>query len=251
MGTSEKLLAVFGLFTLEDPQWTVEAAATRLDLAPSTAYRFFRSLSEAGLISAFAPGRYVLGPAIVQLDRQTRLLDPLIKVAQPVMQRVVRELGVPGVLLLCRLFRKQVMCIHQEFVDRPSSTVSYERGRPMPLYRGAASKAILANLPARSVRAFYEAHGEAMIAAGFASDWNTVKIALRRLRSNRIVVTAGELDPGMTGIAAPLHGPDGAVDASLGFVLPDDESDPERLKLICAALLSAAQAIDRQRAAMR
>ena len=250
MSTSDKLLAVFGLFTLEEPEWTVEAAAERLELALSTTYRFFKSLSDAGLISGFGPGRYVLGPAIVQLDRQTRLLDPLIRVAQPVMRRIVDDLRVPGVLLLCRLFRKQVMCIHQEFVDRPSSTISYERGRPMPLYRGAASKAILAHLPARSVRAFYDAHRVEMLQAGFAQDWDALKMSLRRIRGARVCVTGGELDPGMTGIATPLRNASGAVDASLGFVLPDDICGPARLALISKALERGAESIDADLARM-
>ncbi len=213
-------------------------------LTMSTTYRFFKSLTHAGLISTVSPGRYVLGPAIVQLDRQTRLLDPLIRVAQPIMQGVVGDLRLPGVLLLCRLFRKQVMCIHQEFVERPTSAVSYERGRPMPLYRGAASKVILANLPARSVRAFYDANQADMAAAGFGPDWNAVKAALRRLRNARVCVTAGELDAGMTGIGVPLHNAAGAVDASLGFVLPDELSNPQRLELISAALDAAARKFD-------
>jgi DNA-binding IclR family transcriptional regulator len=244
VSTSDKLLAVFGLFTLDEPEWTVDAAAERLALASSTAYRFFKSLSDVGLISAFATGRYVLGPAIVQLDRQTRLLDPLIKVAQPIMQAVVAEIRVPGVLLLCRLFRNQVMCIHQEFLDRPSSVISYERGRPMALYRGAASKAILAHLPARFVRGFHEAHRAEMSAAGFAPDWEGVKATLRRLRSNRVCVTAGELDAGMTGIAAPLHNAEGAVDASLGFVMPDSDEGSGQVARVSAALSSAATEID-------
>lgn len=244
VSTSDRLLAVFGLFTLEEPQWTVEAAADRLELGMSTAYRFFKSLSDAGLITPFVPGRYVLGPAIVQLDRQTRLLDPLIRVAQPVMQRIVVELEVPGVLLLCRLFRKQVMCIHQEYVDRPLSAVSYERGRPMPLYRGAASKAILANLPARTVRAVHDAHHRDMAAAGFPADWTAVKGVLRSLRTGRVCVTAGELDAGMTGIAAPLYNPTGSVDASLGFVLPDSQSGASRVAAISKALDAAARDID-------
>lgn len=36
MSTSDKLLALFGLFTLEEHEWTVEAAAERLGLAMSS-----------------------------------------------------------------------------------------------------------------------------------------------------------------------------------------------------------------------
>ena len=59
--TSDKLLAVFGLFTLEEPEWTAEAAAERLGLAMSTTYRFFKSLTHAGLISTVSPGQVCPG----------------------------------------------------------------------------------------------------------------------------------------------------------------------------------------------
>ena len=118
----------------------------------------------------------------------------------------------------------------------------------MPLYRGAASKAILANMKARTVRALYEAHGAEMVEAGFAPDWEGVKGSLRRIRSTRICVTYGELDPGMTGIAAPLRNAAGLVDASLGFVLPDSDCSRHRLTLISEAMAAGADEIDLQMA---
>ena len=45
--------------------------------------------------------------------------------------------------MLCRLYRNQVMCVHQETTPVPPDfAIGYERGRPLPLYRGAASKII-------------------------------------------------------------------------------------------------------------
>jgi DNA-binding IclR family transcriptional regulator len=44
-------------------------AAGALNLAISTAYRYFRSLTQAGLLVPHTTGRYLLGPAIIQYDR--------------------------------------------------------------------------------------------------------------------------------------------------------------------------------------
>src|SRR4051812_39843863 len=114
MTTADRMLSVLGLFTLEHSEWTVEDAARELDLTLSTAYRYFRSLTAAGMLIALSTGRYVLGPAIIQYDRQIRLQDPLITAAQPVMKDLTEALPVDAVVLLCRLFRDQVMCVHQE-----------------------------------------------------------------------------------------------------------------------------------------
>ncbi|MCK8786089.1 helix-turn-helix domain-containing protein [Roseomonas sp. NAR14] len=243
MNTSDKLLSILGLFTIETPEWTVEAAAKHMGLGVSTTYRFFRSLSASGLIVAFTAGRYVLGPAIVQLDRQIRLLDPLIKTARPIMQRLASEIEVPGVLLLCRLYRDQVMCVHQEYSGNLDRVISYERGRLMPLHRGAASKAILAHMPARFVRAFHRDHADDMQAVSLGRDWNEVKQSLRRLRTADATVTHAELDPGVTGIAVPLFAPDGGVVGSLGFVLPDPDGRSQAVPALSDRLQTAGRTI--------
>jgi len=246
MNTSDKLLATLALFTTEEPEWTVEDAASRLDLSVSTTYRYFRSLNDAGLIVAPATGRYVLGPAIVQLDRQVRLRDPLIKAARPIMRELAERCAVPAMFLLCRLYRNQVMCVHQEqggtLLD---SDVAYERGRLLTLHRGAASKIILAGLPARFVRGYQGRNREDMAAVGFGPDWEEVKRSLRQLRSAGISVTYGELDPGMLGIAAPLFDPAGNVMGSLGKVVEDNAETTQALPQLKDDIREAAERITR------
>ncbi|WP_037225551.1 IclR family transcriptional regulator [Roseomonas gilardii] len=227
MNTSDRLLSALALFTLAEPEWTVEDASRRLGLALSTTYRYFRSLNDVGLITAFAAGRYVLGPAIIALDRQTRLLDPLIRTATPIMRRVVHEMPEPCVLLLCRLFRDKVMCVHHEPQDRPDWAVSYERGRPMPLHRGAAGRVVLANLPARFVRTYHQSNRADMNVLRLGACWDEVKRTLGASRRAGFVVTRAELDPGVISVGVPVSGPDGEVIGSLALVLregPDAEA---------------------------
>lgn len=243
MTTSDRVLGVLGLFTLEEPEWTVEDAAARLDLAVSTAYRYFRSLSKAGLIVALATGRYVLGPAIIQYDRQIRLQDPLTTAAQPIMKRLTGELPPHTITMLCRLFRSQVMCVHKEPAERPDFAISYERGRPMPLFRGAASKSILANMPLRAVKAHFQAHQAKFAQANLGRTWDEVKERLRELRSAGVSVTQGELDPGKCGIAVPVFETAGVVIGSLSVVLPAQHLDPRLLSEITQLLRAATEEV--------
>ena len=219
MSTSDRLLRVLGLFSIERPQWSVEEAAAELGLAVSTAYRYVRTLCEADLLTSFANGRYVLGPAIIKFDRQMRLLDPLISVSAPVMKQLAPILPANCLLLLCRLYRDQVMCVHQEYAVMPTFAVSYERGRPMPLSRGAASKVILANMPGRFLKAFHARHAEEL-RERLGADYPEVRGRLREIRSQGVHVTQSELDPGMMGIAAPLFEPGGSVVGSISIVMP-------------------------------
>ena len=244
MSTADKFVSTLGLFTYEQPEWTVEAAARELGLGLSTTYRYFRTLADAGLIVAFSAGRYVLGPASTQLDRQTRLLDPLISAAKPAMRKLLRALDSRGVLLLCRLYRDQVMCVHQEAARPHEMAVSYERGKLMPLHRGAASKIVLAQLPARFVRSFHERHAADMAAVSLGESWDEVKRSMRKLRTAGFAITHAELDAGATGIAAPLFEPGGTVVGSLGVVLSQADLAGRDQEGIASMIKSAANSID-------
>ena len=249
MSTSDRLLGVLRPFTFERPQWTVESAAAELGLAVSTAYRYFRSLCDAGIVGTFASGRYVLGPAIIQYDRQLRLLDPLISVAAPIMQELTPLLPPNCLVLLCRLYGEQVMCVHQESAKAPMFAVSYERGRPMPLSRGSASKVILANMPPRFLKAFHARHAEEM-SERLGGDLRQVRATLRQIRAAGVHVTQSELAPGMMGIAAPLFEPAGAVVGSISIVLPASGAAPELIERASELMRAAASRIGEDLAAL-
>jgi len=244
VNTANRVLAVLNLFTVEKPEWTVEEAAKEIGASVSTAYRYFRDLSNVGLLDPSPSSKYVLGPAVIENDRKIRLTDPLIKVGRPAMQRLVTRSGSAGVALLCRIYRNRVMCVHQEAVVLPENTVGYERGRPMPMFRGASSKVILANLPSRTARWFFEKYADEIAAGGLGSDWETIKLNLRRIRKAGLHITHGEVDSGRVGIAAPVFGPDRNVIGSVTMAIPDSEATPQFIANISALVQAAAREID-------
>jgi DNA-binding IclR family transcriptional regulator len=242
--SGDRLLAVLQLFTPERPEWTVEVAAKEIGVSVSTAYRYFRSLCKVGLLDPFANGRYVLGPAIIEYDRQIRLDDPLIRIGRPVMQRLIAQTGSAGVALLCRVYRNRVMCVHQEAKEVQDSEVSYERGRPMPMFRGATSKIIFAHLSARSARWFFAKYADEIAAAGIGADWDSVKTSLRRIRTAGVSITRGEVDKGRVGIASPVFDPGGKVLGSVGLALPQAEASAIFIANATASVQAAARDIN-------
>lgn len=164
-------------------------------------------------------GRYTIGPAVIELDRLMRRFDPLIQEARAPLRELVQTVGGDATGLLCRIFRLKVMCVDQYAGTAGDFAISYERGRPMPLARGAASKVILANLTGRQLRRFYDADAEEIAAAGLGRDWDSFKGHVRRLRKRGIVITVGELDAGMMGLSAPVFDADGLVLGSIGLVV--------------------------------
>lgn len=201
MASADRILEIVGLFTPSRPAWSATEAAVALKISRASAYRYLGQLEDAGFVEPVAGHRYALGPRIVELDRQIRLADPLVQASADEMIKLARETG--GIALLCRLHKDRVLCIHQERGPRAPRFVSYERGRAMPLHRGATSKVILAFLPKK----------ERDLAARVDA-----KI-LETIRRERLCVAYGEVDPGACGVAVPLEeGP--RVVASLSVVLP-------------------------------
>lgn len=222
MATVDRALGILRLFTGENSEWTVEAAARELGLSQSTAYQYFRSLVDAGLLSTYRTGLYVIGPAIIELDRQTRRNDPLIQAARGEMERLSATLaGQDDVVLLCRLYKLTVMCVDQQAPAAPRQAVSYERGRPMPLDRGAASKVILAHLPPRVLRRYFDQNH----ADGTSEAWADFRRPLRGIRRAGLCITHGELDEGRVGLSAPVFAAEGEVVGSIGLVLSESSLD--------------------------
>ncbi len=93
----------------------------------------------------------------------------------------------------------------------------------MPLYRGSASKIILAHLPLRWLRRQYQQEREAIATAGLGEEWQIFRSHLRKLRHNEVCVTQGEIDPGRIGISAPVFGAEDEILGSIGLVVSADD----------------------------
>lgn len=245
LATVDRALGVLRLFAGDQSEWTVEAAARELGLSQSTAYQYFRSLVDGGLLSTYKTGLYVVGPAIIELDRQTRLREPLILASRKEMDRLATGLGGDDVVLLCRLYKLTVMCIDQRAPAVPSQTVSYERGRPMPLEKGAASKVILAHLQPRVLRRYYDQS----YPRGVSPTWAEFRQPLKGIRRAGLSITHGELDEGRVGISSPVFTDEGEVIGSIGLVLSESSlAKGEVTSAVQESVIAAGHAVS---AAMR
>jgi DNA-binding IclR family transcriptional regulator len=245
-----RTLRVLGLFTVEQPVLSVDGLVQRLQASRASVYRDVQELVQAGLLEKVDARGYALGARIVELDRQIRLGDPLLHAAGPLPQQLARESG--GTVLLCRLHARTVLCILEVSGSAPGLAVSYERGRAMPLYRGATSKILLAHLPAARLRPLLELDAEALQRAGLPQTLAELQQVLAPMRAQGHVVTRGEVDALAVGLAVPLL--DGArLLGSLSVVLPaarcSASSERRTLSLLksCARRIEARLETDRRR----
>jgi DNA-binding IclR family transcriptional regulator len=237
MAGLQRYMAALRLFNEAQPTWTVPDMADALGAPQSTVYRTIRDLLAEGLVEASTDARYRLGPAFIEFDRLTRLTDPLLRAGAHVLEQTVTQAGLPCVGLLSRLYADEVMCIADRASGDARFLPSYERGRPMPLTQGATSKVILARLPARRLAKLLAHAGKAQDAA--------LKRELATVRRQGFLVSRGEIDAGLAGLAAPIVCEDAGLVASLSLVVEAERLDAFSESRLVLMLVSAGAMIER------
>jgi DNA-binding IclR family transcriptional regulator len=121
--------------------------------------------------------------------------------------------------------------------------VSYERGRAMPLYRGATSKIILAYLPQPQLKQLWTTERKTLVAAGLPDDFTQLGKALRAIREVGHCITEGEVDPDAVGFAVALRDGEHLL-GSLSVVMPAAALTAPLRKTTLTRLQSAAGRIE-------
>jgi DNA-binding IclR family transcriptional regulator len=208
---TDRVLGILDLFTEAEPLWTAEALMQRLGAPRSTLYRHLRALIATGFVVQAGGGAFALGPRIIELDRQIRIADPLLRIAPPIMS--AQRQAVAGTQLLCRFYGSRVLSIHEDRGD-PRIETSFDRGRTFPLFRGAASRSILAHLPQAQQQRLFLHHAGDIAAAGFGKTWPEFRDGLKAIRQRGYAVVS-DIDPEVIGVSAPIFAAPKVVTASL------------------------------------
>ena len=216
-----------------------EELLSRLGFTRSTLYRYLKTLGDSGLLTSIPSAGYVLGPRVAELDFAMRGHDPLILAARDLMGDLARS--TPGIALLCRRYRERVLCVHQERAEATFES-TYERGKPRPLLKGAASVVILASMSAGAVARLYAREPESFAEARLGTSLEAVRASLRRIRRRGWEASEGRLTPDVTGIAAPVFDRSGVL-GSLSVTLGRTGLLEPELRRIATAVVAAAQKV--------
>lgn len=233
-----RMLGLLDLFTPSVSVRPVADLVNYLGTSRSTSYRYIKALQDAGLIEAVANGGYVLGPRIVEFDRQIRMSDPLYKAGGRVLPTLVEQTGHSA--LLCALYADSVMCIREQLVEG-SPMVIFSRGQRRPLFAGAASKIVIPYLPPHRLRSIFKQHPRDIAIAGLGTDWQSFRDRLAAIRKDGYLVSYGEFNPGVFGISAPVFNAEDLVVGSLGIAGSEAQLDKKKLASYCEAVVAAAK----------
>ncbi|BDB27846.1 IclR family transcriptional regulator [Cupriavidus sp. P-10] len=237
----ERMLGLLDLFTHSAPVRPVTDLVSYLGTSRSTSYRYIKALHAAGLIEAVANGKYVLGPRIVEFDRQIRMSDPLYKGGGHVLHSLMKLTGHSA--LLCGLYSDSVMCIREELAENSPPNL-FSRGQRRPLFSGAASKVILPYLPPHRLRSIFQQHQRAIALAGLGTDWQSFRDNMTAIRRDGYLMSHGEFNPGVFGISAPVFNADGLVVGSIGIAGAEERLDRKKVSAYAEAVVEAGKKLN-------
>jgi DNA-binding IclR family transcriptional regulator len=232
------------LFELGDAAGPLPLAelARRADLPPSTAYRLVDGLEGHGLIER-DDGGLALGLRILELARriEDRLALSLLEPARGIMRELAHEHD-ETVLLTAPA---GPYAIGIDSVEPPRTVrLSLGRWRVAPMYLGASGKVLLAFLPPRSAERVLAGLDHPVTAAGQTIELGGLRRDPAEVRRRGVAVTHGDLDRGMSGVAAPVRPTGGRPIAGLTLAGPTDRLGRETDRL-SQAVREAAGAIER------
>jgi DNA-binding IclR family transcriptional regulator len=239
MSRQSRLILVLQLFENGRPVWTVDEISRALRISVSTAYRHVRELVGCGFLDPVTGAGYALGPAFIRYDRVLRQSDPLIRIADPVMTALLERTSQNGTLALCRRFKDCVMCVHEVRGEKSRGQTSYERGVAMPMFLGATSKVILAQLPDRALRGIYLANEQRIRKLLRIRDWSEFKSELREIKRAGFALTDSEVAEGRVGLAAPIAR-NGQVAACLSLIVDARGWDRRKVSAFIPDVVGAA-----------
>jgi DNA-binding IclR family transcriptional regulator len=237
-GSGERILAILDLFTEARPEWSPEEMMAVLGYSRPTFYRYLKTLKDSGFLTSRPAGGVALGPRVTELDYLMTRSDPMIRFGRPELEQIAQRF--PGSAFLVRWYGRKLLCVDSVVsADRPRS--SYPRGRPMPLGRGAISRAIVAWLPAPERRRLVEDYLPEFAGVGVGDSVDDVLGALRETRREGVACARGEVTPGVIGVAGPVLGPDRRPQGALCLSSAAGPATEARLDDIRAAMREAAQ----------
>jgi DNA-binding IclR family transcriptional regulator len=235
-----RALGILDLFTVEAPSWTAERICEQRLLSLPTGYRYIRELVGAGLLVRLSGGHYSLGPKIIALDHTIRQSDPLLRAAVPIMGELVRRTG--SACVLSSLLGDQILDTHREAGAEPL-TLAYGRGRPRPMFYGAAPKVILADQPTAWLRRLYDARSAEIAAADLGADWPGFRRKLSEIRRKGVYISRGELEADISAVAAPIRIGAPETHAALALVTTSERFELLNVDLLARLVMHASSEI--------
>jgi DNA-binding IclR family transcriptional regulator len=208
------------------PLTAVELLA-KTGLSQSTLYRQLLSLKRWGFVLE-TEGRYAPGPLSLQLALGYDMASHLAQRARQDVQLLAQQSRESVGLIVA--VNGQAICIDM-VESRQSLRCSFEKGRSVPLEKGASAKCLMAHMPAAALNAVL---GPDRQQPGLPAE-------LAEIRKAGFAVSDSEVDAGVWGVSVPLFAMGQQAVGALTLMAPSVRIQGKHPPLIQMAVVAAAR----------
>ncbi len=222
--------AVSVLEAVEEGADRFTAIVRRTGLSRSTAHRLIKALEDHGFLARYGGLGYRLGPRLLRLASEAMRELPLRDLAHPVLERLVRVTGESAQLFV----RSGDVRVCIDAVESPNELRTIvPLGASLPLTAGSAAKLFLAHStrPERLIRK--------------ADDPERFAHEVELARARGWASSAGERQPGVGSVSAPVIGPYDLLVAVVSVSGPASRMGRITARRYVPAVLEAAKEIER------
>ncbi|NUT72374.1 IclR family transcriptional regulator [Pseudarthrobacter sp. C4D7] len=235
-----RALTLLGQFSEQRRALNLSEMSRLSGLAPATALRLLRHLTEWGALERLEDGRYVVGVRLWEIASLSPRGHGVREIALPYLEDLY-EVTRHHVLLSVREGREAVLI--DRLSSRTATEVAYRVGGRMPLRTTAVGQVLLAYGGAElqdELLAGGDGPGPAPGPGG--ADSAGLRAVLADVKQAGVAVVRRTHPSRTVSVAAPIHGAGGGVVAALSIVVPDEEVPAHELVPLVRA---AARAISR------
>jgi DNA-binding IclR family transcriptional regulator len=236
VGVLDRTMAILGAVEGGARSFTDVVEATHL--TRSTTHRLLRSMEEHGLVTSVEGQGYRLGPRLRGLAATAMRELPLRDLASPVLDRLARTTG-ESVQLFVRAHEHRVCIAAAESGSELRTIVNV--GAELPLTAGSAGKVFLAFGPP-GLSAELVPKAERITPATPVGE--RLERQLATIRRRGWASSAGERQPGVGSVSAPVFDVHGALVAVVSISGPEQRLGRISAKRAAPAVVEAARRIE-------
>ncbi|MGH2346663.1 MAG: IclR family transcriptional regulator [Chloroflexota bacterium] len=237
LSTLQRGLRVLEAVAAEHGQITAKQLSMRLAIRAGTCYHLLRTLQEEGYIVRLPGGQYDLNGRVAFLQDSLRSrLTPDLRILS-----ILRELHetVNETTCVCGWYREQIVVQWYLEPKRALHARSLEIGYDQNPHARASTKAILAYLPDRHVRAYFASRSLPRLTAHTITDIDGLLNSLAATARAGCAIDREEMARGVCCIGAPYFDERGFPVGAYGLSVPTDRFDENYEQLVGAVTTAA------------
>ena len=225
VGLVQKTLQILDLFQADASSWSQGEIAAATGIPKSTVNRLVKFITDRGYLSTLNDrGRYVLGPASIDLGRRASTQFDFRGICRPVLEKLSQETRETVILTTIVGAGNAVRCVDQIESTREGLRVFEQIGSIFPLHAGAAPKAILASLSEEEQNRYLGRQMES-ITKKTLTNTEELRQDIRQTKARGYAISSGETYEGVEGLAAAFFWDKARPAGSIAIALPEQRCD--------------------------